>query len=114
MVHQHSSARGPAYQVRFKSLSIQTDEGFSHGRRYVEILVSKLAQTDAIADLLVEKGFVTRDEILRKVSEQQSIYVRMLNPTRNNRLQTFQSKMIRECWYTSRRSGRKTLQSDSA
>ncbi len=32
-----------------------------------ELLISNLAQTDAIADLLVEKGLVTRDEILEKV-----------------------------------------------
>jgi len=47
-----------------------------------ELLISNLAQTDAIADLLVEKGLVTRDEILQKVSEQRAIYQRMLNPTR--------------------------------
>ena len=39
-----------------------------------ELLVSSLAQTDAIADLLVEKGLVTRDEILRKVSEHRAMY----------------------------------------
>jgi len=47
-----------------------------------ELLISSLAQTDAIADLLVEKGLVTRDEILCKVSEQRAVYQRMLNQTR--------------------------------
>lgn len=47
-----------------------------------ELLISSLAQTDAIADLLVEKGLVTREEILTKVSEQRAIYQRILNPTR--------------------------------
>ena len=48
-----------------------------------ELLVSSLAQTDAIADLLVEKGLVTRDEILQKVSEHRAMYQRILNPTRH-------------------------------
>ena len=47
-----------------------------------ELLISSLAQTDAIADLLVEKGLVTRDEILERVSAQRALYQRMLNPTR--------------------------------
>jgi len=47
-----------------------------------ELLISSLAQTDAIADLLVEKGLVTREEILKKVSEHRAIYQRILNPTR--------------------------------
>jgi len=47
-----------------------------------ELLISNLAQTDAIADLLVEKGIVTRAEIFEKVSAQRAIYQRMLNPTR--------------------------------
>jgi hypothetical protein len=47
-----------------------------------EMLISNLAQTDAIADLLVEKGLVTRAEILEKIATQRAIYQRMLNPTR--------------------------------
>lgn len=47
-----------------------------------ELLISNLAQTDAIADLLVEKKLVTRDEILEKVAAQRAVYQRMLNPTR--------------------------------
>ncbi len=47
-----------------------------------EFLISNLAQTDAIADLLVEKGFVILDEILQKVAAQRAVYQRMLNPTR--------------------------------
>ena len=35
-----------------------------------ELLISNLAQTDAIADLLVEKGLMTRDEILEKIGAQ--------------------------------------------
>ena len=47
-----------------------------------ELLIANLAQMDAIADLLVEKGLVTREEILGKVSEQRAIYQRILNPMR--------------------------------
>lgn len=47
-----------------------------------ELLISSLAQTDAIADLLVEKGLVTREEILARVSAQRAIYQRMLKRTR--------------------------------
>ena len=47
-----------------------------------ELLISNLAQTDAIAELLVEKGLVTRDEILKKITERRAVYQRMLNPTR--------------------------------
>jgi hypothetical protein len=38
-----------------------------------ELLIANLAQTDAIAELLVEKGLVTREKILSKVSEQRAI-----------------------------------------
>jgi hypothetical protein len=47
-----------------------------------ELLISSLAQNDAIADLLIEKGLATRDEILKKISERRAVYQRMLNPTR--------------------------------
>jgi hypothetical protein len=47
-----------------------------------ELPISNLAQTDAIADLFVDNGLVTRAEILEKVSTQRAIYQRMLNLTR--------------------------------
>ena len=47
-----------------------------------ELLISNLAQSDAIAELLVEKELVTRDEILEKIGTRRAIYQRMLNPTR--------------------------------
>ena len=34
-----------------------------------ELLVSSLAQTDALAKLLIEKGLITRDEFMQKISE---------------------------------------------
>jgi hypothetical protein len=46
-----------------------------------ELLVSSLAQTDALAKLLIEKGIITRQEFLQKISEERATYQRMLNPT---------------------------------
>jgi hypothetical protein len=46
-----------------------------------ELLVSSLAQTDALAQLLIEKGVITQPELLAKISEERAIYQRMLNPT---------------------------------
>ncbi len=34
-----------------------------------ELLVSRLAQTDALAKLLIEKGLITREEFMQKISE---------------------------------------------
>ena len=46
-----------------------------------ELLVSSLAQTDALAKLLIEKGIITQQEFLQKISEEKATYQRMLNPT---------------------------------
>ena len=37
-----------------------------------ELLVSSLAQADALAKLLIEKGLITRDEFMRKISEERA------------------------------------------
>jgi hypothetical protein len=34
-----------------------------------ELLVSSLAQTDALAKLMIEKGLITREEFMQKISE---------------------------------------------
>jgi hypothetical protein len=34
-----------------------------------ELLVSSLAQTDALAKLLIEKGLITRQDFLEKIAE---------------------------------------------
>jgi hypothetical protein len=44
-----------------------------------ELLVSSLAQTDALAKLLIEKGVITQQEFLAKISEERVTYQRMLN-----------------------------------
>ena len=46
-----------------------------------ELLISSLAQTDALSKLLIEKGITTQQEFLQKISEERATYLRMLNPT---------------------------------
>ena len=46
-----------------------------------ELLISSLAQTDALAKLLIEKGLITGEEFLQKISEERATYQKMLNPT---------------------------------
>ena len=45
-----------------------------------ELLVSSLAQTDALGKLLIEKGLITREEFLQKISEERATYQKLLNP----------------------------------
>jgi hypothetical protein len=53
-----------------------------HGQitRSTELLVSSLAQTDALAKLLIEKGLITREEFMQKISEERATYQKILNP----------------------------------
>ena len=46
-----------------------------------ELVVSSLVQTDALAKLLIEKGLITREEFMRKLSEERATYQRLLSPT---------------------------------
>ena len=46
-----------------------------------ELLVSSLAQTDALAKLLIEKGLITREQFMRKIAEERATYQKLLNPT---------------------------------
>jgi hypothetical protein len=45
------------------------------------LLISSLAQTDALAKLLIEKGLITREEFIQKISEERAMYQKILNPT---------------------------------
>ena len=47
-----------------------------------ELLISSLAQTDALAKLLIEKGIITQQEFINKIAAERATYQRMLNPTR--------------------------------
>jgi len=46
-----------------------------------ELLISSLAQTDALAKLLIQKGLITREEFMRKISEERATYQKLLKPT---------------------------------
>jgi hypothetical protein len=46
-----------------------------------ELLVSSLAQTDALAKLLIENGIITREEFMQKISEERATYQKLLNTT---------------------------------
>ena len=46
-----------------------------------ELLVSTLAQGDALAKLLIEKGIITQQEFLQKIAEERSTYQKLLKPT---------------------------------
>ena len=47
-----------------------------------ELIVSKLARTDALAKLLIEKGLITREAFMNKLSEKRATYQKLFNPTR--------------------------------
>ncbi len=43
-----------------------------------ELLVTSLAQTDAVAKLLIEKGVITKDEFMEKINAERATYQAML------------------------------------
>jgi hypothetical protein len=43
-----------------------------------ELLGSSLAQTDALAKLLIEKGLITREEFMQKISEERATYLNLI------------------------------------
>ena len=45
-----------------------------------ELVISSLAQSDALAKLLIEKGIISQQEFLAKISEERATYQRMLSP----------------------------------
>jgi hypothetical protein len=46
-----------------------------------ELLVSSLAQTDALAKLLIDKGIISKQEFLAKIAEERATYQALLNPS---------------------------------
>ena len=48
-----------------------------------ELLVSSLAQTDALAKLLIDKGLITREEFMQKILEDRATYQKaaLVSPT---------------------------------
>ena len=47
-----------------------------------ELIVSSLAQSDALAKLLIEKGLITQDEFMQKLSPERAGYQEMLRKMR--------------------------------
>ncbi len=47
-----------------------------------ELLVSSLAQTDALTKLLIEKGLITQAEFMQKLSVERAVYQAMLEKVR--------------------------------
>ena len=47
-----------------------------------ELIVSSLAQTDAVAKLLIEKGVFTQDEFMEKIKAERATYQAMLKKGR--------------------------------
>jgi len=43
-----------------------------------ELIASSLAQTDALTKLLIEKGLITKDEFMQKLSAERAVYREML------------------------------------
>ncbi len=43
-----------------------------------ELIASSLAQTDALTKLLIEKGVITKEEFMQKLSAERAVYQRML------------------------------------
>ena len=46
------------------------------------LIVSSLAQTDALTKLLIEKGVITQAEFMQKLSAERSVYQAMLEKMR--------------------------------
>jgi len=47
-----------------------------------ELLVSSLAQTDALTKLLIEKGLITQAEFMQMLSAERAVYQEMLGKGR--------------------------------
>ncbi len=43
-----------------------------------ELIASSLAQTKALTKLLIEKGLITKDEFMQKLSPERAVYQAML------------------------------------
>ncbi len=50
--------------------------------RLQELMISSLAQTDALAKLLIEKGLITEAEFMQKLSGERARYQAMLRRMR--------------------------------
>jgi hypothetical protein len=46
-----------------------------------ELLVTTFATADALAELLIEKGLITQEEFMEKLSAERATYQKLFNPT---------------------------------
>jgi len=60
----------------------QKNIGLSRCSSQQELLVSSLAQTDALTKLLIEKGLITQAEFMEKLSSERAVYQTMLGKVR--------------------------------
>ena len=63
----------------------QKNIGSSRCSSQQELLVSALAQTDALTKLLIEKGLITQAEFMQKLSTERASYQAMLGKVRKAR-----------------------------
>ena len=68
-----------------------------------ELLVSSLAQTDALAKLLIERGLITREEFMQKISEERATNQRLLNPTTQMNIASVVGGDTMRCFQSNRR-----------
>ncbi len=47
-----------------------------------ELIASSLAQTDALTKLLIEKGIITKEEFMVKLSDERAVYREVLGKMR--------------------------------
>ncbi len=47
-----------------------------------ELIASSLAQTDALTKLLIEKGIITKEEFMVKLSDERAVYQAMVQKMR--------------------------------
>ncbi len=47
-----------------------------------ELIAYSLAKTDALSKLLIEKGLITKDEFMQKLSDEKTMYQAMLQKMR--------------------------------
>ncbi len=47
-----------------------------------ELIASSLAQTDALTKILIEKGIITKEEFMQKLSAERAVYQAMLEKMR--------------------------------
>ena len=62
-----------------------------------ELLVSSLAQIDALAKLLIEKGLITQEEFMQKISEERATYQKVLEIRGRNKRRCRRRRRTMRC-----------------